>query len=560
MPENTWVDGMAPYAVAASLAVMLCLSGCSPDSGNHGENCTKLMSQAVEATKQTHYAKAEELLQNAIGEATRSDDLLQQPQAWTQMGDVQLRAKEPEKADGSYRQALKLYEDILSANSGDGLQRRSVARTHAEVEGKLADALSQEGRLKDAEAQFKQALEEGKQSFISLELQNDLTRRLAKVLAQMNMKSESAQLQSDVMANEGEKTSKTALVEGETLLDKGDDPEAKVRFLSALTMAKQRNLPRDASSALYFLAQMEFWDGHLEQAQKYVDEGYELARKLPPDNTDQVCYGLTILGIIKQAQGQEQAGQKMIAQAAQLNGGTCATEFSGIATHFYGKRKYAQAAVFFRRAIDILDKYPAKWSRIDQTRGQWRAQILEALANCYTQTKQYEPAHKAYVELLTENTFLPLADRARYLQMDAAVLAKQGKFPAAEKALAEEISIVKSQNLPKDRLALPFFCMANLCLQEDRSKDAEEYFRQAIDAAPPGLQQAVCQRKLAELYVADGNFAQSSELYEKLLPWKDKMNLHQSRLFLQQAADSFRKAHRDAQADEIEKSISEKPM
>jgi tetratricopeptide (TPR) repeat protein len=140
------------------------------------------------------------------------------------------------------------------------------------------------------------------------------------------------------------------------------------------------------------------------------------------------------------------------------------------------------------------------------------------------------------------------------------VLAKQGKFPAAEKALAEEISIVKSQNLPKDRLALPFFCMANLCLQEDRSKDAEEYFRQAIDAAPPGLQQAVCQRKLAELYVADGNFAQSSELYEKLLPWKDKMNLHQSRLFLQQAADSFRKAHRDAQADEIEKSISEKPM
>ncbi len=519
------------------------------------------MSQAVEATNRTNYAKAEELLQNAIAEATHSDDLLQQPQAWTQMGDLQLTANEPQKAEDSYRQALRLYEAILTAKSGDALQRRAVARTHAEVVGKLAGALERQGRLKEAEEQYRQALEEGKQCFITFELQNDLTRRLVKVLAQMNKKTEATQLQSDVMASEGEKTSKSALAEGEALLDKGDDGAAKVRFLSALTMAKQRNLPYDQISALYFLAQMEFWDGHITQAQKYAEEGYELAKNLPAnENTEQICFGLTIMGITKEAQGQKQAGQKLITQAANINGGTCASELSEIGKHFYVKFNYAQAAVYFRRAIDILDKYPTQWTRIDQTRAQWRAQNLDALANCYSQTQQYEPAHKAYVELLTENKFLPLDDRARYLQLDATVLATLGKIPAAEKELEEEISIAKSQNLSRDRLALAFFCMGNCCFGQHRKKEAEDCYKQSIASAPPGLQKALCQRKLAELYVDDGRFEESSDLFEQLLPWQYKMPLAHRRKFLQQAADSFRKAHRDAQADEIEKSISEKPL
>jgi len=549
---------LAPGAVAASLAVVTILSGCSQDAGNHSENCTKLMSQAVQAAHANNYAKAEDLLRNAITEAARGDDLLRQPEAWTQMGDTQRQADEPEQAEGSYRQALKLYEDILKAKSGDTLQRRSVAKTHAEVSAKLADVLDREGRLKDAESQYRLALEEGKQCFITLELQNDITRRLAEVLTKMNKKSESVQLQSDVMANEGEKTAKSALREGEALLDKGADG-ARVRFVSALTMAKQRNQPREASSALYFLAQMELWDGQLSRSQKYAEEGYELAKSLP-NNKEQLCFGLTLLGAIKEALGDKQTGEKLVKEATQLDGCSCASEFSGIASHFYGRHNYGQAAKYFRRAIDVLDQHPTAWTRGDQTRAQWRQQNLEALANCYSQIQQDDAAHKAYTELLTENAFLPADVRARYLQLDAITSFKLGKVVPAEKQLEEEISILKSQNLPKERLSLALGSMAYCYMKQNRNKDAEDCFRQAIENTPEGVQRAVYERNLAKTYMKEGKYEESSQLFEKLLPWKDKMILHNRDLFLRDAAESFRKAHRDAEADQIESSLSEKPI
>jgi len=538
--------------VAVLLAVLLSIAGCSPDAGNADENWTKYMSQATQAWHQNNYPQAENLLNAAIKEAEHGDNLLWQPESWALLGDVQVSGHKLVDAEASYRRALALYENILAQKAGDALQRRSVLRTHAELLGKIADVIAGEGKLKEAETDYSQALEEGKKCFISLDVQNKITGRYAKLLKALNKSNEAAQLESEIVANEGVKTAQSELEEGEKLFDKCDD-NAKVKFLTARTIARQHQQRQEETSALLLLAQTEVCDGDQEQAQRYAQEAKVIARQ--SGEKEQICDSLTILSIVKEARGERQAAAQLLQEAQKINANFCAIVFSSIACHHLGKLHYDRAVPFFKHAIEMLDRSDHPWNGGALARLDWRNQNLAALGNCYHEIHDYDAAQKVYAELLSNSKNAPPSERAKILDLQATNYYDGEKVSESLTALQQEMALIKANNSSKEALAPVLNCMASCYLALKRPKEAESCWRDAIASTSNEMQRAIYQRHLAATYFDEQKYPEASAMYQNLLPLVDKAPAQVRVTLLKEIGAAFRKAHRYAEAEKVEQSI-----
>ncbi len=194
--------------LAGTLAILVCLNPWAPETTPAAVRCDAALVQADLSTKSGHVFEAERLCLDALKVIETSSDEFQRARVLHALGLTYMQEKKLPAAEQTLRKALASLDQLIAKNGQTDPNKptvdnlRSAQQKYAVIEGDLAAVLSDLSRYSEAESAYKSALKRNDLYLGSLEVQNNLSNNLAKVLLKNGKNAAAEELEIESEANE----------------------------------------------------------------------------------------------------------------------------------------------------------------------------------------------------------------------------------------------------------------------------------------------------------------------------------------------------------------------
>jgi len=292
--------------VIAAIALVACVLGAlvlfavSTLHNEEAQQSQVLENLAYDDVKAKNYAGAEQNYEKALVEARKCKDKeWRTARLFSALADLYKLEGRADKAEQQYRATLEAYSQILPADLD---QRSRLARTHLELLTKIATALADQGKEKEAVAQYQTALESAIGPGLNPFDKMHVARQYALLLRQMHRDQEAEELETGV----------DTMIDYKGYFNKGMVDFVAGRFAAAhnyfevqLRAANKAKVPDQGARALTSLALCELASDQPKLAETWCQKSLELCPSvaLVPNRHERESENFTVLAICKELEG-----------------------------------------------------------------------------------------------------------------------------------------------------------------------------------------------------------------------------------------------------------------
>lgn len=304
--------------IIAAIALVSCVLGAlalfavSTLHGDEAQKSQVLENRAYDDLKAGKYISAEQNYEKALVEARKgADKEWHTARLFSALADLYKIEGRPDKAEQQYRATLQAYSQIVPADSD---QRSGLARTHLELLTKIATALADQGKEREAIAQYQTALETASGPGLNPFDKMHVARQYALLLRKMHRDQEAEELETgvDTMIDY-----KGYFNKGMSDFVAGKFDAARTYFEVQLRAANKAKVPDQGARAMTSLALCELAADRPQQAESWCQKSLGLCPQvaLVPNRLERESENLTVLAVCKEYEGRRNESEAYCTKA-----------------------------------------------------------------------------------------------------------------------------------------------------------------------------------------------------------------------------------------------------